>query len=174
MPYADHIIVLNKDGKISEQGTFSELNSTGGYVSTFDLKSAEWTLDVDEILPLESGSERSSINKDVKKGTIDELVNYQGQDISELAEDDASRRTGDTAVYMYYISAIGWIPTVVFIVCMCAFVICYSYPGKNPSLHSTISVSANSSSQRSGSKDGQQQTPWLRIRIWVITSEYTP
>jgi ATP-binding cassette, subfamily C (CFTR/MRP), member 1 len=174
LPYADHIIVLSKDGKITEQGTFSELNSTGGYVSTFDLKSAEWTLNGDEILPLESDSDRSSINKDVKKETIDELVNVQGQDISERAEDDASRRTGDTAVYMYYISAVGWFPTAVFIVCMCAFVICYSYPSRNPSLRPTIGVSADSFSQRSGSKNGQRQTPWLRIRIWVITSEYTP
>ncbi len=48
--------------------------------------------------------------------------------ISEVIEDDASRRMGDTSVYMYYISAVGWIPTLIFIVCICAFVVCYSYP----------------------------------------------
>ncbi|KAH6703299.1 multidrug resistance protein MDR [Leptodontidium sp. MPI-SDFR-AT-0119] len=118
LPYADHIIVLSKDGNISEQGTFSELNSTGGYVSTLDLKSIEWTVNDDEILPLESGSDQSSINMDVKKGTLNGLVDVQDQDVSELSEDDASRRMGDTAVYMYYISAVGWIPTAVFIVCI--------------------------------------------------------
>jgi len=129
LPYADHIIVLSKDGKVSEQGTFSELNYSGGYVSSFDLKSANWSIDSDEIVLLESSSDQSSIRDDIKKGTIDASVIFQ-EDISEPVEDDASRRMGDTTVYMYYISAVGWIPTVVFILFMCAFVTCYSYPGK--------------------------------------------
>jgi ATP-binding cassette, subfamily C (CFTR/MRP), member 1 len=173
LPHADHIIVLSKEGRILEQGTFAELNSTGGYVSTFNLKSADWTLTGDNIFPSETASDQSSIDKDLNKEKSVDLISVQGQDESEPAADDASRRTGDTAVYMYYISAVGWVPTAVFIFCMCAFVVCYSYPSKNPSFQFNIGISTDNSSQQSGSKNGQPQTPQLQIRIWAITSEYT-
>jgi ABC-type multidrug transport system fused ATPase/permease subunit len=43
-------------------------------------------------------------------------------------EDSASRRTGDVAIYMYYIRAIGWIPTMVFVLAICAYIFCQSFP----------------------------------------------
>ncbi len=49
--------------------------------------------------------------------------------VSVESEDDPSRRMGDTSVYMYYIAAVGWLPTIIFVIAICAFVVCYSYPG---------------------------------------------
>ena len=43
-------------------------------------------------------------------------------------DDDASRRTGDLAIYIYYIKAIGWIPTLIFVVAITAYVFCQSFP----------------------------------------------
>jgi len=43
-------------------------------------------------------------------------------------EGSPSRRTGDVAIYMYYIRAIGWIPTMVFVLAICAYIFCQSFP----------------------------------------------
>lgn len=48
--------------------------------------------------------------------------------LSEEAKDDAGRRTGDMAIYLYYIRAIGWIPSLIFIFAICAFIVCQSFP----------------------------------------------
>ncbi|KAF4633015.1 hypothetical protein G7Y89_g5109 [Cudoniella acicularis] len=37
LPYTDHIVVLNDEGRISEQGTFKNLVKEGGYISSFNL-----------------------------------------------------------------------------------------------------------------------------------------
>jgi ABC-type multidrug transport system fused ATPase/permease subunit len=46
----------------------------------------------------------------------------------EDEEDGAGRRTGDVAIYMYYIRAIGWLPTLIFVAAICAFTFCQSFP----------------------------------------------
>jgi ATP-binding cassette subfamily C (CFTR/MRP) protein 1 len=46
----------------------------------------------------------------------------------EETAEDISRRTGDTTVYLYYINAVGWIPTLIFVVSISAFVFCISFP----------------------------------------------
>ena len=43
---------------------------------------------------------------------------------------DANRRTGDTAIYLYYISSVGWIPTLIFIVSIIIFIFGISFPSK--------------------------------------------
>lgn len=43
-------------------------------------------------------------------------------------ESSPSRRTGDIAIYMYYIRAIGWIPTMVFVLAICAYIFCQAFP----------------------------------------------
>ncbi len=38
LPYADHIIVLNEDGRVTQRGSFDHLNSVDGFVSGLGLK----------------------------------------------------------------------------------------------------------------------------------------
>lgn len=43
-------------------------------------------------------------------------------------EDGANRRTGDIAIYKYYIGSVGWIPSLIFVLAICAYIFCQSFP----------------------------------------------
>ncbi|KAI9691603.1 MAG: hypothetical protein M1822_007674 [Bathelium mastoideum] len=116
---ADHIIVLHSDGKVAEQGSFNDLESQGGYTSTFALASADAKAtqkhDTDGI----QESPSSSVATKAKAEATTELTELEA---------DSTRRTGDVAVYLYYIKAIGWIPTIIFFVCISCYVVGISFP----------------------------------------------
>lgn len=90
---ADHIIILRQDGTIAEQGHFSELDASKDYAH--DLKSpppnpSETSKSSNDHTPVVSDSGGSSDNR------------------LEVAQQDLARKTGDVAVYSYYIKSIGW------------------------------------------------------------------
>ncbi|TVY44056.1 ABC transporter [Lachnellula occidentalis] len=114
IPYADHIICLQGDGRISEQGTFKDLNAAEGYVSSFALSPPEWHFEPETPLKLFDEKAKESI-----------LV---APEELKPNDDDLSRRTGDIAVYLYYIKAVGWIPTLIFVIAISAFIFCLSFP----------------------------------------------
>ncbi|KAI2486583.1 Canalicular multispecific organic anion transporter 1 [Pyrenophora tritici-repentis] len=115
VPYADHIVSLDKNGKIAEQGSFEKLNTSGGYVSGFDLALADW-------------------NYRPGKHDYEAPPRYTERQIdnSNRTEDDvqaeANRRTGDTAIYFYYINSVGWIPTIIFMGSIIIFIFGISFP----------------------------------------------
>ena len=102
-----------------------ELSASGGYVSTFNLPPPDWKYDPDEIVP--SIDTPGHYNENVEKC---EESKFATDDDNEDHEDDPSRRMGDTTVYLYYINAVGWLPTLIFVVAICGFVVCFSLPGK--------------------------------------------
>ncbi|KAK2853332.1 hypothetical protein FQN49_005174 [Arthroderma sp. PD_2] len=111
IPYADHIVALDAEGRIAEQGKFDELNASGGYVSTFNLPSPDWLFKPEPESPLP----KAVVTTDVPQ-TSDEL------------EAAANRRMGDMAIYLYYARSIGWPTTIVFMFFISAFVFCISFP----------------------------------------------
>ncbi|KAJ5366510.1 hypothetical protein N7541_000451 [Penicillium brevicompactum] len=118
LPYTDHIVVLESDGRILEQGTFASLNKTGGYVSSFGLGSPDWEYTNRRY----SGSTTySSVGTTLKEK--ESLV--QEPEIQEPENHDAG---GDLGIYTYYVSAIGWFPAVFFVVAIAGFVFCISFP----------------------------------------------
>jgi ATP-binding cassette, subfamily C (CFTR/MRP), member 1 len=98
---------------IAEQGTFNELNSTGGYVSTFTLPPPDWDYKPEDVI--------SSAQ------TYEHIPSNPNQ-ITDSLEAEANRRTGDVSIYLYYVRSIGWLPTSIFIVAMTAFIFCMSFP----------------------------------------------
>lgn len=88
---ADQIIVLRQDGTIAEQGSYAELNATKGYVDVS--RSSQDHPGVDE-----------SLQQDVTLPVSLPLPTNQ----VEKAQIDLARKTGDIAVYGYYIKSIGW------------------------------------------------------------------
>lgn len=110
VPYADHIISLGNDGNATEQGNFQHLNANEGYVSSFNLSPPEWDYE-----PRYTDKE---YHNEKMVATLS----------SQVIEDDSSRRTGDVAVYLYYVNAVGWIPTLIFVIAISAFVFCLSFP----------------------------------------------
>lgn len=114
VPYCDHIVALDKEGKISEQGPFEKLNVSGGYVSGFDLALPEWDF-----------TPESNAYEAPPRYTERQASN---QPSSEDMQAEANRRTGDLAIYKYYVGSVGWVPTIIFIVSITIFVFGISFP----------------------------------------------
>lgn len=115
-PYADHIVVLDKNGHVVEQGSFKALDATGGYVSSFALGLPDWGYKAD-LFPA-SGVQVETIEKPKIASTETEPG----------ADTETQGKGGDLSIYLYYVKAIGWIPTIVFIVAIASFVFCISFP----------------------------------------------
>lgn len=113
LPYSDHIIVLDTEGRISEQGSFNALNKTGGYVSSFGLGLPDWDYKPKRFSDSPSYSSIDTVQKE-KEALVDEPEPYNGG--------------GDLGIYTYYINAIGWLPAIIFMVAMAGFVFCISFP----------------------------------------------
>ncbi|KAL4766171.1 putative ABC multidrug transporter [Aspergillus foveolatus] len=111
VPFADHIIVLDKHGYVAEQGSFSSLNAAGGYISSFALNRAS----VDTKISTMHKNEPSNFTA------------YPTQRASDL-ELESYRGDGDMSIYLYYIQSVGWLPTVAFAVAITGFVFCISFP----------------------------------------------
>ncbi|KAF2846111.1 ABC multidrug transporter-like protein [Plenodomus tracheiphilus IPT5] len=115
LPYSDHIVALCSEGTIVEQGSFEKLNLSGGYVSGFDLPPPDW-------------------DYSPAKHVYEAPPKYTERQVStaKVTEDDiqaeANRRTGDTAIYLYYIRSVGWIPTLIFMISIVIFIFGISFP----------------------------------------------
>lgn len=111
LPYADQIVVLDKLGHVSEQGSFKALDTAGGYVSSFGLGSPEWKSKID----------KPSVTDPARPKTLEPSK-------TEAIKEDPRRQSGDLSIYLYYIRSIGWLPTVIFLVAISGFVFCISFP----------------------------------------------
>ena len=111
LSYADHIIALTSDGAVSEAGTFQELMSRGGYISSLSARhkteSGEDTND--KTKPLDA--------EDPKKS-------------ADTAVEEVVRSLGDIQVYKYYFGAVGWRNTAGFFVMIISFAFFSRFPGK--------------------------------------------
>ncbi|KAH7407958.1 ABC multidrug transporter [Cadophora sp. MPI-SDFR-AT-0126] len=114
LPYSDHIIILSSGGQVAEQGNFKELSVSGGYVSSFELPPPDWNYEPPRLV----------------KGILKKQLTESPLPSSQLqsSPEKSNRQTGDVAVYLYYVKAVGWIPTLIFIIAISAFVFCMSFP----------------------------------------------
>lgn len=116
LPYCDHVIALDKEGTIVEQGTFDKLNSGGGYVSSFDLPPPDWDFTPEK--HLYEAPPRYTERPNNSKVTEEDI------------QAETNRRTGDAAIYLYYVRSVGWTPTLIFIVSITIFIFGQSFPSK--------------------------------------------
>ena len=113
LPFSDHIVVIDSTGRVGEQGHFSALSKTGGYVSSFDLAMPDWDYKPKVV---------SAASIQIKEVPAEE-------EKEESIIDFESRGSGgDLTIYSYYISAIGKLPALSFMVAMAVFVFCISFP----------------------------------------------
>jgi ATP-binding cassette, subfamily C (CFTR/MRP), member 1 len=97
LPYANHIISLDAAGRITEQGSFDQLKSAGGYVESLSIRhkheslptNTEDTIDSPEVRPTKSVSERFATQ-------------------IKAEEEDLNRPIGEWSTYKYYFASIGW------------------------------------------------------------------
>lgn len=149
VPYADHVVSLNASGRICEQGSFEDLRRSGGYMSSFDIKPADWSY---EHRPLEDKL------KEARKEISAPPASPQMADILE----DASRRTGDVKIYLSYIGSVGWPAALVFLVGISGFVFCFSFPSKSDIEFDTAPYLQ--SPKIFGSSGGHKQMPKRRMK----------
>ena len=115
LPYADHIVVLGDNGHVLEQGSFEELNTGGGYVSSLNLRTANW-----------SSEPRSALPEDFKPLITDSTgISTATPTVSEA---DMNRQSGDLSIYLYYIRSVGWPATTIFVAAITVYVFCYTFP----------------------------------------------
>ncbi|CAJ2506119.1 Uu.00g002490.m01.CDS01 [Anthostomella pinea] len=114
LPYCDWVIALGNEGRIVEQGSFDTLNGTGGYVSSFDLPPPDWDSAPEE---LTYASPPRYTERPIHEKVTEEDV-----------QAETNRRTGDVAIYLYYIRSVGWIPTLIFIASITIFIFGQSFP----------------------------------------------
>lgn len=124
LPFADHIVVLDKDGTIAEQGSFKDLNAAGGYVSSFELQAADWTIRSAEMTNLDQVLAMATTSKVV----YPTVPPSKEKESTKTAEFEANKRTGDLAIYAYYARSVGVFAVLTFLVAMCGYVFCISFP----------------------------------------------
>lgn len=95
LPLADNILVLDKDGKVIEQGTYEYLKSTTGFVSQLVLHPE--LLKPEPIVFEDVSAARPN------SASIPKIL--EGPSANDAA--DLARRTGDISIYKYYIKSIG-------------------------------------------------------------------
>ena len=118
IPYADHIVVLDERGKISEQGSFKELTASGGYVSSLDLLPADWKYKSNE----------TAFDRLIAPNARNTYIAPKKEESDEAIELEANKRTGDISIYAYYAGSVGWFAVVTFIVAISGYVFCYTFP----------------------------------------------
>lgn len=113
------MVVLGRDGSLVEQGSFSQLMSSGGYVKAL------------------------AVNGKGKQQCEDEAVVSTTRDVVETptiipmagALSDRSRVNGDLSVYKYYAKQIGLGYLMRFLILQFGHVSTASFPGRNVFLH---------------------------------------
>lgn len=119
LPFADHIIALNENGTISEQGTFQELVANRGYVYGLNVEHRTDQHPVDEeSLPTDATKHAEKLKATATSASSD----------AKKSEDEHSRMFGDVQVYKHYFARIGISSQLAFLVSAVAWGFFYSFP----------------------------------------------
>lgn len=98
--YSDHVISLDSSGHISEQGHFTHLKTSGGYVQGLTAK-------------LRSNDDPRASEQ--PKPTVTDTPPFKmDADEHEAQAEELNRQSGDFAVYRYYFASIGWTRNLIF------------------------------------------------------------
>lgn len=111
LSYADHILVLDINGSVSEQGNFDSLMKNNGYVASLSARHI--------IEGKEPAKEDTTL---AAKPNDDDTAR-------ENAAADIQRPIGDPAVYSYYLKSIGWHSVLAWVGSMITFSTLLRFPG---------------------------------------------
>ncbi|KAL6698201.1 P-loop containing nucleoside triphosphate hydrolase protein [Trichoderma pleuroticola] len=120
---ADLIISLGREGNIVEQGTFSQLLASDGYVQNLTAKRAITSNpEVQDEIISESRAEASTPK-----------VEYKAKQVE--IKDDKRRQLGDSTVYKYYFGSIGSIFIITLLALEIVWAFLQSFPNSNSQGH---------------------------------------
>jgi ATP-binding cassette, subfamily C (CFTR/MRP), member 1 len=101
LSYADYVIALAASGQIAEQGTFQQLQNSGGYVeglATTYRYEADTMANEDSEKSQTISADQPTLSAEAIKAKIE----------VEAEEADLRRPIGELSTYKYYFSSIGW------------------------------------------------------------------
>ncbi|KND86897.1 Canalicular multispecific organic anion transporter 2 [Tolypocladium ophioglossoides CBS 100239] len=131
VPYADKVVVLNENGQLRYAG------------SPADLKQAtdlDWAIGKTQTKNSRAGAKDTRQSQEASDGDGDELREthtnpgaeseavVQGVMQSAEVEADSARQMGDSAVYKFYAQSAGWFTMTTFIISICIFAFCDTFP----------------------------------------------
>ncbi|KAJ5663871.1 hypothetical protein N7507_004602 [Penicillium longicatenatum] len=93
LSYADHIVALDKDGSVAEQGTLEELKANGGYVA---------------LLKAQYKNQANVKTNPQQKDKTSALAGSGQGDRIDTMEEELARGSGDFALYLYYFGSVHW------------------------------------------------------------------
>jgi hypothetical protein len=136
VPFSDHTVCLSPNGEITSQGTFTDLNNAGGYVSSFSLPRPDWSYtpeNNDQIVQAELAKEQEGSTISQSKDEEDSGASLTSSETvcPRDGEDGMSRRTGDVQIYLYYVKSVGWWASLIFVIGVIGFVFCISFPSRS-------------------------------------------
>ncbi|MCJ1413888.1 hypothetical protein MMC32_000213 [Xylographa parallela] len=105
---ADHVVVLGTNGRITQQGSFEELNAVEGYVQSLSLEKQEPSA--------------------ILKHDIETVPLIMPDAFINLPPADGDRRTGDMSLYTYYIQTVGIPQSIFFVGLLSLYVFFLSFP----------------------------------------------
>jgi ATP-binding cassette, subfamily C (CFTR/MRP), member 1 len=151
--FADHIIVLGDDGSVTEQGSYSELSTAGGYLESLQTE------------------EKITSSTNLAEDTLDADTRSTAPLVPKANDD--SRRTGDLTIYKYYFDTIGWLSWGIFVFLSSAFVFALIFPRTyTPTVLVLKRCPRLSNWQKSGSSGGQKQMQGSHTLDWLITCRF--
>lgn len=129
LPFADNVIALDGNGAIKEQGSYTELRAReAGYVSKLY---RDHKIDREAKLPTPFHPGDVIITPMAKPDTELEISHRNPTSPDTKASQsppDATRQQGDTRIYLYYFSCLGWLLTIFFFLLQIAFAFFTVFP----------------------------------------------
>ena len=104
LSYADHIICMDSNGSIAEQGRLEDLETNGGYVA---LLKAKYRTDTGH-------SEQTTQQRQPVTMALAGPEEVNGID---TMEEELARQSGDLSLYLYYFGSVHWASTVFWASC---------------------------------------------------------
>ncbi|PKK51892.1 hypothetical protein CI102_5280 [Trichoderma harzianum] len=149
---ADLIIALGREGKIVEQGSFSQLLASDGYVQSLTAKRA--------IAPNPEVHQDEVISESRAEATAPKVA-YKAKQVE--IKDDKRRQLGDSTVYKYYFGSIGPIFIIILFSLEIVWAFLQSFPNSNSQGHtrSGLYLGVFSALQVIG-------VLWFALLIWFV------
>lgn len=97
LSYADHIVAMESDGSVAEQGTLEELKAGGGYVTLLNAQYKDQA--------------NHEIDPQQQRATKLALADSDQGNGIDTVEEDLTRQDGDFALYLYYFGSVHWAST---------------------------------------------------------------
>lgn len=124
LPSADHIIALGPEGTLVEEGSFEDLVANMKYIHSLGVKSSK-----DSASGNSSG--RHTPTTTDRDESAQQLFRAESAAIDSAAKEvplDHMRQVGDTTVYKYYFTSVGFFWTSIFVACGAASGFLFNWP----------------------------------------------